>query len=62
MVKVMYEIKVGDKFRSKNGMVGTVTTINGVDRLVVKNFAGRITQTLNLKTLNMNKFQKIEYE
>jgi len=52
--------KIGDKYRSKNGMIGTVENIRGVARLVVRRANGSITQTINLKDIELSKFEKVE--
>lgn len=54
------EVKVGDHFKSKNGLEGTIEDINGVLRLVVRNPGGRITQTLSPRKLDLNKFEKVK--
>ena len=50
----------GTKYRSKNGLVGTVTNINGVLRLAVRSGSNKITQTINLKDIHLKKFEKVD--
>lgn len=52
-------MKIGSKYKSKNGLVGTIENINGVPRLVVKNQNGKITQTISPRKLDLEKFEKV---
>jgi len=56
----MNNTKIGDKYRSKNGMVGTIENIRGVARLVVRRENGRINQTIRLSDIDLLKFEKVE--
>ena len=51
--------KIGTKYKSTNGLVGTIEDIHGVKRLVIKNSLGKITQTINLKDIDLNRFTKV---
>ncbi len=54
------KIQVGDKYRNKAGAVGVVKETNGVKMLEVRNNLGRITQTIVLRKLNLNNFERVE--
>ena len=53
--------EVGTRYRSKNGMIGKVEEVNGVRRLHVYNAFGVKKQTINLKDIELKKFERIEY-
>ena len=55
-------IKIGDKYKSKNGMIGTVVNYRGVLRLEVRNSLGRIQQTISLGDIDLKKFEKVEHD
>ena len=55
---MLYE--VGTKYKSKNGLVGTIERVNGIRRLLVRNNLGIITQTINLTKIDLHKFEEIE--
>ena len=54
------EYKVGDKFKSKNGLIGTVEDFSGVRRLAVRDEFGKITQTINIKKIDLAGFERVE--
>ncbi|MCK5537588.1 MAG: hypothetical protein KAI79_12230 [Bacteroidales bacterium] len=56
------DIKIGDKYKSRNGLVGEVVKLNGVPRLEVRNALGRITQTILLRKIDLSGFKKLEVE
>jgi len=53
-------MNIGDKYKNRNGLIGTVENIRGVSRLVVRDRNNRITQTINLKEIDLSKFEKVE--
>jgi len=53
-------IEAGDKYKSKNGMIGTVVNYRGVLRLEVRNSLGIIQQTLSLGDMDLKKFEKVD--
>ena len=54
----MNEPQVGDVYISRNGMKGEVQEINGVKKIVVRNFSGRIVQTIAMDKIEISKFKK----
>ena len=54
-----FEVKLGDRFMSRNKMVGVITDIRGVWRLVVRDEMGVIRQTVNPKNIELEKFERI---
>jgi len=53
--------KIGDRFMSRNGQIGTIEEISGVKMLVVRN-KYKITQTIVLRKIDIKQFKKIENE
>ena len=53
------EVEVGDRFKSKNGQIGEIVDVNGIKRLHIINVYGRVTQTINLKDIDLKKFERI---
>lgn len=53
------EIRAGDRYISKNGLKGQIVAVNQILRLQVVNAFGRITQTIKLKDIDLNKFEKV---
>ena len=52
------DIKIGDKFKSRNGQIGTIENINSVPMLVVRD-KGKVTQTIVLRKIDITKFEKV---
>lgn len=52
--------KAGDRYISKNGRKGQIVAVNQILRLQVVDGFGRITQTINLRDIDLKKFKKIE--
>jgi len=53
---VKEELNIGDQYKSKNGFIGTVERINGVNRIVVRNSFGKIFQTVGLSDIDKKNF------
>ena len=51
--------QINDKYQSKNGLIGTIKSINGVKMLEVKNSLGKISQCIVVRKLDLNKFERI---
>ena len=51
---------VGTRYRSKNGLEGTIMEIHGVKRLIVKNKVGKTIQTITLSKLDLKIFTLVE--
>lgn len=56
---MMIDIKIGDKYKSKNGLIGTIEEINNMRRLVVRDFRGKISQTISLRKVDLAKFERV---
>jgi len=52
--------KVGTKYKSRNGMIGTIEDVRGVKRLVVRNAMGRVVQTINPENIDLSQFEVID--
>ena len=52
-------MEVGDKYKSKNGLVGEIVNYNGIKRLEIRNMCGRIIQTISLNKIDLSKFEKV---
>jgi len=53
-------MKLGQKYRSKNGQVGKIEDIRGVPRLVVRDNSGKATQTINPKDIDLSEFEETD--
>jgi len=53
-------MEVGDKYKSKNGLVGEIKNHNGVLMLEVRNNTGKIIQTIVTRKIDLTKFERIE--
>jgi len=51
--------KIGTKYKSTNGLVGTIEEIDEKLILVVKNSSGKVTQKIRLEDTDLSKFTKI---
>ena len=55
--------KTGEKYRSRNGLIGTVEDIRGAKHLVVRKPGDdKILQTINIKDIELENFKKIGEE
>ena len=55
-------LKQGDVLISKNGLIGTIGEINGMTRIIVRDFRGKISQTLRVSEINLRHFERVEDE
>jgi len=55
----MSEYKVGDNFKSKNGLIGEIKLFSSIPMLEVRNSMGRIMQTLSIRKIDLGKFERI---
>lgn len=53
------EPRAGDRYINKSGLKGQIVAVNQILRLQVVNAFGRITQTIKLKDIDLNKFEKV---
>jgi len=53
-------VRVGDTVQNKAGVIGTLTIINGVCKIIIKNEFGRITQSIPCKEINLKLMAKVE--
>ena len=54
------DLKQGDKLKNKAGLIGTVGNINGITRIIVRDFRGKICQTLRVSEINLKHFERVE--
>ena len=56
---ILQDLKQGDRIKNKQGMTGTLEKVNHLDRIIVRDFRGKICQTIRPTDVNLKNFERV---